>query len=611
MAINPLTGLAFALQSQPGVYAVLLGSGVSRAAQIPTGWVITTELIRRLAAAEGATIPADPVDWYQSTFGKPVGFSDLLAALAPSRSDRRAILSGFIDPSPARPDERRPTAAHRALARLACTGRLRVFLTTNFDRLLEQALSEAGLNPLVITNPAQAAGTPPFQHIGAVVFKLHGDYLDPDSMLVTEDELVAYDPATADRLSRALEDHGLVVCGWSGDWDPALRNALMSSTARRYPLYFATVGAPSTAAAAVITARSGIEVPIVDADTFFTQLESRVAAIDRLGEPHPLDTQALVAGVKTAVGRPDKRVDLEDLVVGAANSVYDSIRDDAAFPATAASGDDIGFARQFMEQAHRYDAAALPLVTALVAGVTWGSTADEALWVRAVDRVANTNRAYGGQEVLLNLRRLPALLCVYAVGLAAVDRDNFGALRAVTTDVEFRSINRRVPLLAGVHPGRVLYDELGAQGLALEVETGNAPTDDDLEALRTRRRGRKFTPASNILHAWLREPLRATIPDDVRYTEAFDRLEMVLALVAADVQTQTAEYPDGPAFGDFTWRYRYDPTPPEQRLKAEFDAAGPAWPPLVGGLLGGSAERAAAAFDALIKGAAEARRNQH
>lgn len=611
MAIDPLTGLAFAMQSQRGVYAVLLGSGVSRAAQIPTGWGITIELIRRLAAAEGANIPADPADWYRSRFGGPVGFSDLLAALAPSRSDRRAILSGFIDPSAARPGERRPTPAHRALARLACTGRVRVFLTTNFDRLLEQALGEAGLNPLVITNPPQAAGAPPFQHVDAVVFKLHGDYLDPDSMLVTEDELVAYDPATADRLSRVLEDHGLVVCGWSGDWDPALRNALMSTTARRYPLYFATVGARSTAAAAVITARSGIEVPVADADTFFTRLESRVAAIDRLGEPHPLDTQALVASVKAAVGRPEKRVDLEDLVVGAANSVHDSIRDDTAFPSTAPSAADIGFARHFMEQARRYDAAVLPLVAALVAGVTWGSTADEALWARAVDRVANTDRAYGGEEVLLNLRRLPALLCVYAVGLAAVDRDNFGALRAVSTDVEFRGITGRVPLLGALHPGRVLYDDLGAQGLALEVETGKVPTDEDLEALRTRRRGAKFTPASNVLHAWLREPLRPTIPNDDRYTEAFDRLEIILALVAADVETQTADYTDGPAFGGFTWRYKYDPVPPEQRVKAEFDTAGPGWPPLVGGLLGGSADRTAAAFDALIGGAAEARRNQH
>jgi hypothetical protein len=86
---------------------------------------------------------------------------------------------------------------------------------------------------------------------------------------------------------------------------------------------------------------------------------------------------------------------------------------------------------------------------------------------------------------------------------------------------------------------------------------------------------------------------------------------MILALVAADVKTQTAEYTDGPAFGDFTWRYEYDPIPPEHRLKAEFDSAGAAWPALVGGLCGGSAERAAAAFDALIKGAAKARSNQH
>lgn len=614
VAIDPLTGLAFAIQAQPGVYAVLLGSGVSRAAQIPTGWGITTELIRRLAAVQGATIHTNPADWYQSTFGKPVGFSDLLAALAPSRSDRRAILSGFIDPSPARPDERRPTAAHWALARLACTGRVRVFLTTNFDRLLEQALSEAGLNPLVVANPGQAAGAPPFQHVDAVVFKLHGDYLDPDSLLVTEDELVAYDPAVADRLRRVVEDHGLVVCGWSGDWDPALRDALASAAARRYPLYFATVGTTSPAAAAVITARSGIEVPITDADTFFTQLEHRVAAIDRLGEPHPLDTQALVAAVKSTVGRPDKRIDLDDLVLGAANRAYDAVRDDVAFPATATSGSDVGFARQFMEQAHRYEAAARPLLAALAAGATWGSTTDEAMWARAVDRVANTNRAYGGQEALLNLRRLPALLCVYAIGLAAVDRDNFGALRAVTTDVEFRDVNRRVPLLGALHPGRVLYDELGAQGLAFEVETGKAPTDDDLDGLRTRRLGRKFTPASIVLQAWLREPLRATIPDDVRYTETFDRLEMLLALVATDVRTAaaaTGQYPDGPAFGNFTWRYKYEPTPPEQRLKAEFDTAGPAWPPLSGGLLGGSVDRAAAAFDALISGTAEARHNQH
>ncbi|MDE0305110.1 MAG: hypothetical protein OXI87_09530 [Albidovulum sp.] len=47
--IDPIHFLAFSIQANPGVYAVLLGSGVSIAAKIPTGWDITLDLIRKLA----------------------------------------------------------------------------------------------------------------------------------------------------------------------------------------------------------------------------------------------------------------------------------------------------------------------------------------------------------------------------------------------------------------------------------------------------------------------------------------------------------------------------------------------------------------------------------
>ncbi len=39
--IDPVHSLAFSIQANPGVYAVLVGSGVSRAAKVPTGWEIT------------------------------------------------------------------------------------------------------------------------------------------------------------------------------------------------------------------------------------------------------------------------------------------------------------------------------------------------------------------------------------------------------------------------------------------------------------------------------------------------------------------------------------------------------------------------------------------
>jgi hypothetical protein len=51
--IDPLISLAFAMQSNKGVYALLLGSGVSRAAQIPTGWEVVLDLVEKLAHLQG------------------------------------------------------------------------------------------------------------------------------------------------------------------------------------------------------------------------------------------------------------------------------------------------------------------------------------------------------------------------------------------------------------------------------------------------------------------------------------------------------------------------------------------------------------------------------
>jgi hypothetical protein len=58
MPIDPILSLAFGIQSNPGVYALLLGSGVSRGAQVLTGWEIVLDLIRKLAALRGADRPS-------------------------------------------------------------------------------------------------------------------------------------------------------------------------------------------------------------------------------------------------------------------------------------------------------------------------------------------------------------------------------------------------------------------------------------------------------------------------------------------------------------------------------------------------------------------------
>ena len=50
---DPITQLGFSVYENKGVFAVLLGSGLSRTAEIPTGWEITLDLVRRVATAQG------------------------------------------------------------------------------------------------------------------------------------------------------------------------------------------------------------------------------------------------------------------------------------------------------------------------------------------------------------------------------------------------------------------------------------------------------------------------------------------------------------------------------------------------------------------------------
>ena len=224
--IDPLTQLAIAMTSKPGLYALMLGSGLSRSAGIPTGYEITLELSRRLAVALGER-PDDPAVWYATRYGRPPEYSALLEDLTHVPEERQAILRGFFEPND---DERSaglkvPSPAHIAIAKLIKAGLVRVVITTNFDRLLEQAMVEIGIQPNVLATDAAIAGSEPLIHVPHAIVKVNGDYLD-SHIRNTVAELEAYPESTSTLLRTIFSDFGLAICGWSGDWDHALRAAL-------------------------------------------------------------------------------------------------------------------------------------------------------------------------------------------------------------------------------------------------------------------------------------------------------------------------------------------------------------------------------------------------
>lgn len=416
--IDPAAGLAFSMYENKGVYALLLGSGVSRASQIPTGWEIIGELARQLAVVEDGIDPGgDWPAWYQRRFDGEPSYSRLLDLLAPTQDERRALIQKFIDPEPRTEDETRraPSKAHHAIARLVADGYVRVIITTNFDRLMEQALAQVGVAPVVLKSDDDIRGARPLIHTPCTILKVHGDYLDT-RLRNTEDELSGYSAEQDALLDRILDEHGLVVAGWSGDWDQALRAAIGRAQSRRFTTYWASRGQPSTAAQELLAHRQGRLVGIEDADSFFIRLGERLKDQADLNCLHPLSTNLLVAAAKRYLPRPEHRIQLVDLVAEEARRADEAVRKASVGDAHSASVEDL------MRLAQVQEAAYEPLARVLYVMGRFGLGDEVRLATEVLQRLGASSWR-GGDGHLLALRSYPAVLALYAYGLGLAQAD--------------------------------------------------------------------------------------------------------------------------------------------------------------------------------------------
>lgn len=547
--VTPVTQIAMAMATDPGVYALLCGSGLSHGALIPTGWQVQVDLVRTAAAAQGIDLDDDDdaaVEAFAAATGVDPGYSELLGQLGATPTARRALLTGYFEPTDDDRAEGRkaPTAAHHAIARLAADGAVRVILTTNFDDLIEQALTAAGVPHTVWATDDDVAGAAPLEHQRVVVvIKAHGDYRQPASLRNTRDELDAYPPALDTLLDQVLDHFGLVVVGWSADWDPALAAAIRRAPSRRYPTWWAAHhGHLSDAAGALSEHRSARVVPIDGADEFLPAVADAHRAVRDLDAPTPADRAVARRQFERRLADPQGRIDAERQLLDVAHALRAALRDHERFPSLGSLTADVLTAR-----VQALEALAVPALElfATAAGHT-DDTAAAKLLPRALAVAADV--PVSGPSLLL---RLPALVCWYGVGTVLVDRDRLALLRQIATlrIRERPGLDRRdVPLTEGLHPVTV---------------TG--PLEDP--ALQVLAQGpnvtqRYYTPRSMHLERLVREPLLATrlVDGDDQFEWAFDRFEFVVGLfqTAARAARTTLDMPMPlPALaGVFGWRGR-------------------------------------------------------
>jgi hypothetical protein len=147
-------------------------------------------------------------------------------------------------------------------------------ITTNFDRLIERAVSEAGVEAQVLTGEADLQAMLPIQHTKCTIVKLHGDY-QKANLLNVEDELDQYPENLARLLNRVLDEYGLFAIGWSGETDTALCRAIRATSQNPFGRYFGVRHEPSSQIQDFVATQKGVAMPISTGDEFFDRLVAR------------------------------------------------------------------------------------------------------------------------------------------------------------------------------------------------------------------------------------------------------------------------------------------------------------------------------------------------
>lgn len=559
---NLLTTLSFSIYSNKGVYALLLGSGISRSAGIPTGWNIVTDLIQKLAVQYGKNDIDNPEKWFEEQYGECPNYSTILSKLVHTQTERVNLLKPYFEPNEEERENhfKEPTKAHRAIAQLAKDGYIKLVLTTNFDRLLEKSLEDVGITPQVICHSDDIDGAIPLVHAGFTIVKINGDYIDC-RFLNTEDELADYPDKLKDYVLRIINEFGLITCGWSGEWDKGLVNIIRSSENRRYESYFTYCNKCENTLKELATFRQGNTLPIENADSFFTELAERVMALSNLEGNHPLSKDIAVERLKRYIAKSEKNILYDDLFENESERAYNKIIQNYSFPLNH---------KTFNECLKRHLNAIDTLLPMCITAVRWAKPIHEQavcdMLARFVEFPIKSGESYQSETVKLHY--LSGLLLMYTIGISCIKYDKYSLLNKILHISARNSIHdSKINITGIIHP--CIFDR----------DTANSCIWPD----------KKYTPISTLIHSKIRSLFNSILRDDTDFNVVFDIFEYLYSL--------SYLYLNGEGFGgiwvpwgEYKWRpanYKRMGSNPFDDFFSEADKLQDNWSPLKGNMFGG------------------------
>lgn len=423
--IDTFSSLVMSVFNNKGVYALLLGSGISLPAKIMSGWKVTEDLIKRLAVVQGEELPVDAFEWFKAKYGCDAEYSKLLEQLGKKPSEMESLLRPYFEQTKEDVEfgYKRPTEAHKAIAEMAKRGYFKVIITTNFDRLLETALDELNVRYQVICHESEISSRVPLYHHPLTLLKINGDYKDC-RFRNTEEELSNYSSELVEYLDAILKNFGLITCGWSATWDKALMKQMVSNANHRYSFFYTYLGKMSNEVETLASDSNGETLQIEDADNFFSEMNERLKALETIHEKNmETDAEVAVARVKMYIADLKKLIQYTDLYENVTGQLLRDVKDMVYGPQYPNA--------TLFEQAIADNVKALSTLLPMgIVATRWSMAEHYPAIVDSLNVVANRPivRPGVGYDASEKLNHLLDTAYLYGMGVACIYYKKFGLL---------------------------------------------------------------------------------------------------------------------------------------------------------------------------------------
>jgi hypothetical protein len=279
--------------------------------------------------------------------------------------------------------------------------------------------------------------------------------------------------------------------------------------------------------------------------------------------------------VKTLLSSSSASIELHDFIMNEVRVLLAETSEDS-FAMRGTYTDD-----ELLERLSRYESVSGDLSVLLACVAYWSQPSNANVLEKALARSIDRLQLQGGLSAWIALRWYPAILETYSTGIAAVQGNRYDSLASVFfTPAGASEHGREERYFAGAVSKAIL--DLNRVDLFKRV-----PGHE-----------RHFTPMSEYLFKILQPALDNALFLGADYERAFDEFEVLFALAVVDLRIQHGRHMWAPV-GRFGWKQQQGEGP-LGTLIDDARVAGPEWPPLKGGLFGGSAERFEAAATSFL-----------